>query len=320
MTAPAPARTGPPERTSSALVPARPALAAAVVSGALVAVQQRLNGSLGDALGDPLLAALVSFGTGLVVVLGVVLARPAARAALRLLGRTTWPQRFAGLGGASLVAVGAAAAPRIGVALLTVGLVAGQTVGGVLVDRAGVGPGGPRAMTPPRLAGALLCLVAVGLSAVEGGGRAEPLLLTLVVATGFLVALQQALNGAVRETTGDAGVATLVNFVVGTAALAAGVLGQAVAGGLSATDWPGLDEAYLYLGGPLGAGFVTLAAVVVKSLGVLRLSLAVVAGQLVGAVVLDAVAPAAGTSLALATVAAAVLTLVAVGVSGRGGT
>ena len=316
VTAPGPGHTS--DVAPSALLRVRPALAAAVVSGALVALQQRLNGELGHALGDPLLAALVSFGIGLVLVAGAVLARSPARRALGLVGRTSWPQRLGGLGGATLVAVGATAAPRIGVALLTVGLVAGQTGGGVLVDRAGLGPGGPRPLSAARLGGALLCLVAVGLSALDGGGRAEPLLLAVVVAAGFLVALQQALNGVVRETTGDASVATLVNFVVGTGALLLGVLVQASAGGLAAAHWPGPDQWYLYLGGPLGAGFVTMAAVVVKSLGVLRLSLAVVAGQLLGACVLDAVAPAAGTSLALATVAAALLTLVAVAVSGRG--
>ncbi|MGZ6792095.1 MAG: DMT family transporter, partial [Mycobacteriales bacterium] len=45
-------------------VPAAVPLAAALGSGALVAVQQRWNGDLGRSLHDPLLAALVSFGGG----------------------------------------------------------------------------------------------------------------------------------------------------------------------------------------------------------------------------------------------------------------
>ena len=56
-----------------------PALAAAVVSGALVAVQARVNAGLAERLDDPLLAAVLSFATGLVVVVAVVLARPTAR-------------------------------------------------------------------------------------------------------------------------------------------------------------------------------------------------------------------------------------------------
>lgn len=304
------------ERTSG-----RPtlALSAAVLSGALVAVQQRVNGQLGVDLQAPLLAALVSFGTGLVAVVAVVLARPPARRALAAVRQVPWWTRLGGLGGASLVAVGAFAAPQIGVALLTIGLVAGQTSGGLAVDRAGLAPGGSHLLTAPRLAGAVLCLVAVGIGSIGRDARAaDPLLLVLVVGAGFLIAVQQALNGRVRRTTGNAAVATLVNFVVGTTALSVGVLLAVAVRGLPDGDWPGVDQWYLYLGGPLGATFVAVAAVVVRRLGVLRLGLAVIAGQLLGALVVDVVSPAIDGGIAATTVLGAVLTFVAVGVSGLG--
>ena len=294
------------------------ALTAAVVSGAMVALQQRVNGELKTELGDALLTALVSFGTGLVAVVAVVLARPAARAAVARVRDVPWYQRLGGLGGASLVAVGAAAAPEIGVALLTVGLVAGQTSGGLLVDRFGLGPGAARGLTAPRVAGALLCLVAVGISVRGDAARdADPLLLVLVVAAGFAIAVQQALNGRVRYTTGDAGVATLVNFVVGLTALAAGLLAYALTAGLEIGTWPGTDRWWLYTGGPMGAAFVAVAALVVRRLGVLRLGLAVIAGQLVGALLLDLTLPVHGQAVDALTVVGVALTLVAVGVSGR---
>lgn len=295
------------------------ALTAAVASGALVALQQRVNGELGVRLHDALLAAVVSFATGLVAVVAVVLARPAARAAVSRVRDVPWWTRLGGLGGASLVAVGAAATPRIGVALLTVGLVAGQTTGGLVVDRAGLGPGGSHLLTAPRIAGALLCVVAVALASAGRDARAvEPLLLVLVVGAGFLIAVQQALNGRVRRVTGDAGVATLVNFVVGTAALLLAFALAVAVRGLPAGEWPGPDRWYLYLGGPIGAGFVAVAAVVVRRLGVLRLGLAVVAGQLVGALVVDLAVPATEAGIAVPTVIGAALTLVAVGISGLG--
>ena len=309
MTAVAPAAAG--TRATSL------ALAVAVASGALVALQQRINGELKTALGDALLTALVSFGTGLAAVVAVVVARPAARAAVMKVRDVPWPQRLGGLGGATLVAVGAAAAPEIGVALLTVGLVAGQTSGGLLVDRLGLGPGAAHGLTGPRVAGAVLCLVAVAISVSGKGARdADPLLLVLVVVAGLAIAVQQALNGRVRRTTGDAGVATLVNFVVGTVALAIGVALHAAVAGLSVGDWPG--EWWLYTGGPMGATFVAVAALTVRLLGVLRLGLAVIAGQLVGALLLDLVAPVADEGVAPLTVVGVGLTLVAVAVSGRG--
>ena len=305
-------QTAAPSRTASL------ALWAAVASGSLVALQQRVNGELKTALGDALLTALVSFGTGLVGVVAVVLSRASARAALLRVRDVPWPQRLGGLGGATLVAVGAAAAPEIGVALLSVGLVAGQTSGGLVVDRAGWGPGGSHALTPPRVLGAALCLVAVGISVLgEGARAASPLLVLLVVVAGFVIAVQQALNGRVRVITGDAGVATLVNFVVGTGALALGVLVNVAVTGSDVGDWPGPDQWYLYLGGPLGATFVAVAAVVVRRLGVLRLGLAVTAGQLVGALLLDLLLPVTEAAVDVLTVVGVALTLVAVYVSGR---
>lgn len=296
------------------------ALTAAGLSGALVALQQRINGELGVDLQAPLLAALVSFATGLVAVVAVVLARPPARRALAAVRQVPWWTRFGGLGGASLVAVGAFAAPQIGVALLTVGLVAGQTTGGLVVDRVGLAPGGSHLLTFPRIAGAVLCLLAVGLGSLGRDARdADPVLLLLVVAAGFAIAVQQVLNGRVRRTTGNAAVATLVNFVVGTAALGLGVLLTAlVRGGLPAGDWPGAAQWYLYLGGPIGALFVGVAAVVVRRLGVLRLGLAVIAGQLVGALAVDVALPSTASGIATTTLLGAALTLVAVGVSGLG--
>lgn len=295
------------------------ALSAAVASGAVLALQQRINGELKTALGDALLTALVSFGTGLAAVVVVVLSRASARAAVGRVREVPWVQRLGGLGGAALVAVGAAAAPELGIALLSVGLVAGQATGGLVVDRVGWGPSGRHALTGPRVLGATLCLVAVALSVLGDGARAaSPLLVLLVVLAGFLIAVQQALNGQVRRATGDAGVATLVNFVVGTVALGLGVLVHAVVSGPDVGHWPGPGQWYLYLGGPMGAAFVAVAALVVRRLGVLRLGLAVTAGQLVGALLLDLVLPVAGGGVGLLTVLGVALTLVAVAVSGRG--
>jgi transporter family-2 protein len=294
------------------------ALGAAVGCGALVALQARINAGLAEHLGDALLAALVSFLTGLVLILAVVLARPSARRAWDAVRDVPWWSRLGGLGGASLVAVAAFAAPRIGVALLTVGLVAGQTSGGLIVDRLGLAPGGAHPLTRPRLAGAALCLVAVLVSALGSGTRhASPMLLALVLAAGFLVAAQQAVNGRVRAATGDGAVATLVNFLLGTAALLGAYGLLAVIAGRHVQHWPGLTQWWLYLGGPVGAAFVGVAAVVVGTIGVLRLGLAVIAGQLVGAILLDVTVPAAARGVAPATAAAAALTFLAIAVSGR---
>ena len=296
----------------------RLALAVAVVSGALVAVQTRVNAALAVDLGDALLAAVLSFAIGLVTVAVIVAARSSARAALPLLSTAPWWSFLGGFGGATLVAVAAYAAPRLGVALLSIGIVAGQTTGGLLVDRLGVGPGGVHHLTRPRVVGALVCLLAVGVSVVgRGAGEASPVLLLLALVAGLLIAFQQAFNGRLRRATGDAFVATVVNFVIGLSALLAvyGLLG--LRNGWSVEQWPGASEWFLYTGGPLGVTFVAVAAIVVRTLGVLRLGLAVIAGQLLGAVLLDLSVPAAAHGVAAATLVGVALTFVAVGITGR---
>lgn len=292
------------------------ALGAAVVSGALVALQQRLNGGLEESVGDPFLTAAYSFGSGLLLVTAVVAVRRSSRAALPLVRTVPRWSLLGGIAGASLVAVGATAAPEIGVALLTVALVGGQTVGGLIVDGTGLGPSGRHILTAPRAVGALLCLAAIGVSVLGKAVHPRPGLLALVVLVGLLIAIQQALNGRVRETTGDAAVATLVNFVVGTTALLVALAAREVLVGVHARHWPG--QWWLYTGGLLGAVFIAVAAVIVRELGVLRLGLAVTSGQLLGAIALDATVPERGHSVAAATAAGAALTLVAVVVSGRG--
>lgn len=302
-------------RTRTPSVPV--ALAAAGAGGALVALQARVNGQLRVALDDVLVAACVSFVGGLLLVAAVVASRPAAREALGRVREVPRWQRLGGLGGALLIAASAAAAPVVGVALLTLGLVAGQTLGGLVVDRSPLGGGRP--LTPARVAGAVLCLGAVALAAPGGAGEADPLLLVLVLLAGLLVSVGAALNGRVRATTGDAGVTTLVNFGVGLLALLLGLAVHLAVSGLPDPDWPGAGSWWLYTGGALGATFVAVAAVVVRTLGVLRMSLAVVSGQVLGALALDLLVPLGPVRVGAATLLGAALTLVAVGVSGLGG-
>jgi transporter family-2 protein len=291
----------------------------AIASGAVLALQQRINGALRLRLHDILVASLVSLCLSLALTSTVLLVRPAARRAVVALRQVPLWRLTGGLGGACMVVVGAAAAPRLGVALLTVGLVAGQTSGALAVDRIGLGPSGRHPLTAPRLLGALLCLVAVGIGLLGPGARqADPWLLVVVVATGALSAAQQALNGRVAEETGSASVATMFNFGTGAAAVVVVLLVSSVRSGWPQPDWSNARDWYLYLGGPMGVSVVGVAAVVVHSLGVLRLGLAVIGGQLLGSLLLDVVAPAHGAEVDLPTVIGALLTLFAVAVASTG--
>jgi transporter family-2 protein len=211
------------------------------------------------------------------------------------------------------VLVSATAAPEVGVALLTVALVSGSTGGSLPVDAAGLGPAGRRPVTLPRVAGVLLAIAATVLSALGARGDVDVLLLTLAFGAGLLMALQAAANGQLARATGEPWAASLVNVVVGFTVL--GLVAVVTLATTSLDPMPG--NPLLYVGGLLGAFVVVVGATAVQTLGVLRLGLAMVAGQMAGALIVDLVAPAPGEAVTATTAIGVVLTMVAVVISGR---
>ncbi|WP_436837694.1 DMT family transporter [Micromonospora chersina] len=295
----------------------------ATASGVAVAVQSRINGELGVRLADGIAAAVVSFGLGLLVLLVLVPATPggrrglaALRAALRDGSLRPW-QCLGGVCGAFLVATQGLTIGTLGVAVFTVAVVAGQTGSSLLVDRAGIGPTGRQPVTPNRLVGAMLTVLAVLLAVGDRLGDPGALALALLpLAAGVGIAWQQAVNGRVRGAAGSAMTATLVNFTVGTVALLATFAVEVAVRGRPAGSFPA--EPWLYVGGPIGIVFIALAAAIVRFTGVLLLGLATIAGQVVGAVLLDVLLPTAASHPTPTTLLGAGLTLVAVLVAALG--
>jgi bacterial/archaeal transporter family-2 protein len=280
------------------------AMGLAFVVGLLVVAQGRSNGELAVVVGDGLLAAVISFVSGLLILVVIIAARPATRRALTLSlpaelrsGRLRWWHLVGGLGGALLVAGQGLAVPLLGVALFTVGMVAGNTGTSLVVDRVGLGPGAARPVTARRVVAAVGSTVAVGL-AVSGRAVAGDLVVwavVLVLVAGAAVAVQSALNGQVAVRTGDPIAATTVNFVVGLAALLVALAVEHLAGHAWAAPPPPWEAPLLWLGGPVGVLFIASASIVVRPLGVLLFGLLNIAGQLTGSLVSDLLFPTPGT-------------------------
>src|SRR5215207_8060757 len=131
-------------RGAAALLATPPrALAMTIVAGAAISLQSYLNGRLGGDIGSPTVAAAVNNLVATVATLGIVLATgalPRAVARLRALRRPPLWHFLGGLSGAALVLVSAAAAPEVGVALLTVAIVCGSTGGRLPLHAAANGP------------------------------------------------------------------------------------------------------------------------------------------------------------------------------------
>ncbi|SCL30388.1 transporter family-2 protein [Micromonospora pallida] len=297
-------------------LPPTAALALVALGGVASAAQGVINAEFGAQAGGPVLGAVVNNLGGSMLVLVGLLAWPSMRAGLRALptARLPWWSYLGGLGGAAIVVIATYAVPVLGAAAFTIAQVVGGSLGGLAVDRVGLGPVGRLPLTVSRIGGALLGLAAVTLAQFGrplGELALGPVLLAVV--GGLAVAMQAALNGRVSAVVGT-GAGTAVNFAVGTL----GVLAVAVVvGALSRlpANWPG--DWYLWIGGLLGVTIVTALLVGVRSVGVLRTGLVLVGGQLVGSLLLDTLLPG-GAGLRLPVLIGAVLTLLAAVVAGRG--
>jgi bacterial/archaeal transporter family-2 protein len=290
-----------------------------MVCGAGVALQSRINGELGRRLDDGFTAAAISFGSGLIILTVCLAFAPAGRRGLRRVGEALrgrelpWWYVCGGAAGSFLVLSQGIAAAVLGVALFTVSVVAGQTVSGLVLDRIGLGPGGRRPLTPARVAGAVIALLAVTWAvSAQLGGSVPVWMMLLPLIAGLGMGWQQAVNGQVRVVAESALTATFINFLVGSTVL---VVLMLVHWALAGLPNPLPTEPWLYVGGAIGCVFIAGAALLVRVTGVLLLGLATVAGQLLTALLLDLLAPTTTTPVAFSTIGGTLLAIVAVGVA-----
>ncbi|MFY1632464.1 DMT family transporter [Solwaraspora sp. WMMB335] len=298
-------------------MPAWLALTVTALGGVASASQSAVNAELGARMGSAPVGAIVNNVVGsLLIGLGLLLF-PTMRTGLRVLrrARLPWWSYLGGIGGGFFVIAATYAVPVLGVAVFTIAQVAGNSVGGLAVDRTGLAPAGRLVISGPRVAGAVLGIVAVVVAqAGRPVGQLAVGLVALAVAAGLTVAVQSAVIGRVSAASTTAA-GTVVNFAVATpfvlsVAALLGAFGVAARGGWPA-DW------FLYLGGLFGVLVMIALLVGVRSVGVLRTGLGILGGQLVGALLIDVLVPG-GPSAGAGMLAGAALILLAVVISGRG--
>ncbi|MFI9050990.1 DMT family transporter [Streptomyces sp. NPDC053427] len=281
-----------------------PAIVLSVAAGAVLSVQAWVNGRLGGRVHDGVAAATLSDAAGLALLLIVCPLLPVFRGGVRRLadavrrpagavGRLR-PYHFLGglVGGVVVLSQGVSTAV-LGTAAYTVALVGGQTLSGLWVDHFGLGPGGACRVTPRRLAGAALALVAVAVPLLGSFGTTAGWLAVLPFLAGVGLSWQMAVNGRLNVSARTPYPSVTLNFL-----LAAVVLGIALCIDLARNGlphhWP--DDPLLYSGGLLGLLFVLASVLLVRRIGVLVMGLAMVAGQTLGALAVDALFPGdAGT-------------------------
>jgi transporter family-2 protein len=276
----------------------------AALSGAMIALQARANGELSLRLDNGLQAALVSFSSGLLIILVITPFSPHIKEGIKNL-RTAVANKeiarwklFAGALGGSFVAIQTQIVPLIGVAIYSVASIAGQTAMSLVVDRIGLTGGGKKLITPRRVIAAMLTVFAVLVSVWDriDANNLSMLAVTAGCIAGAVVGVQRALNGQINEHSHQSFTTSLLNFITGTTFLVILILigvalGKNELSPLPAGPW------WIYTGGVIGVIYIAFTSTIVQHLGVLTFTLFSVGGQLAGSLIIDLVSPTNGVSV-----------------------
>jgi transporter family-2 protein len=289
----------------------------------MIALQARANGELSHRLDNGLQAALVSFGSGLVIIAVISLFNPSIkqgvhslRSAVRANEIPTWTL-FAGMLGGSFVAVQTQIVPLIGVAIYSVASIAGQSAISLLVDRIGLTGGGKKEITPRRVTAAFVTVFAVFISVADrlDGRDLSIAAVVLGVLAGAIVGVQRALNGQINEHSHQSFTTSLLNFAMGTTFLLILLIFAIAIGGMKLSPLPA-GPWWIYSGGVIGVIYIAFTSTIVQHLGVLTFTLISVGGQLVGSLLIDLFSPTEGVQISVYLVSGIVLTYLGVLVGG----
>lgn len=297
----------------------------AALSGAMIALQARANGELSHRLNNGLQAALVSFGSGLLIIFVITLFNSKIKEGIKNLRRSVankeiarW-KLFAGALGGSFVAIQTQIVPLIGVAIYSVASIAGQTAMSLIVDRIGLTGGGKKLISPRRVLAAFLTVLAVLVSVWD---RIDANNLSIFAVTaggvaGAIVGVQRALNGQINEHSHQSFTTSLLNFITGTSFLVILIVVGVLLGKNDLSPLPS-GPWWIYTGGVIGVIYIAFTSTIVQHLGVLTFTLFSVGGQLVGSLIIDLVSPTKGVSVSVYLVTGIVMTYAGVVAGGVG--
>jgi transporter family-2 protein len=291
----------------------------------MIALQARANGELSHRLNNGLQAALVSFGSGLLIIFVITLFNSTIKEGIRNLRMAVtnkeiarWKLLAGALGG-SFVAIQTQIVPLIGVAIYSVASIAGQTAMSLFVDRIGLTGGGKKLISPRRVLAAILTVLAV-LVSVWDRIDANNLSMFAVTAGGIagaIVGIQRALNGQINEHSHQSFTTSLLNFITGTSFLLILIVAGLILGRNELSPLPN-GPWWIYTGGVIGVIYIAFTSTIVQHLGVLTFTLFSVGGQLVGSLIIDLVSPTDGVSVSAYLVTGIVMTYAGVIAGGVG--
>ena len=291
----------------------------AALSGVLIALQARANGELSHRLNNGLEAALVSFGSGLIIIVLISLFNPSIKEGIRNLKGAVREKRiapwklFAGMLGGTWVAVQTHIVPLIGVAIFSVASIAGQAGASLIVDRIGLTGGGKKLLSKRRVGAAVITVLAVILSVFDrlDANNLSKIAVFLGVITGALGGIQRAMNGEINEYSHQSFTTSLLNFIMGTSFLIVILIILVIANNIELVALPS-GPWWIYTGGVIGVTYIAFSSTIVQHLGVLNFTLFSVGGQLVGSLAIDILYPTDGVHISAYLVSGIVMTYMGV--------
>ena len=297
----------------------------AALSGAMIALQARANGELSHRLDNGLQAALVSFGSGLIILFAITLFNAKIKEGIKNLRQSVASKEiarwklFAGALGGSFVAIQSQIVPLIAVAIFSVASIAGQTAMSLIVDRIGLTGGGKKLISPRRVLAAFLTVVAVFVSVLDRIDAKNLSMFAVIVGVigGAIVGVQRALNGQINEHSQQSFTTSLVNFTTGTAFLLVLIIVGLIMDGNELSALPS-GPWWIYTGGIIGVIYIAFTSTIVQHLGVLTFTLFSVGGQLIASLVIDLISPTDGVSVSAYLVTGIVMTYAGVVAGGVG--
>jgi bacterial/archaeal transporter family-2 protein len=264
--------------------------------GSLLAVQAAANVQLSAAMGSPFGASTLQLGIGAVILSALALSAGALGAFGVLDQARPW-HLVGGIGSAVYITAGILLFPRLG-AVVSVGLfIAGQMLASVVLDGFGWLGVEHQPFDLPMVAGTAAVVVAGFLivraqtdaGALETAVRERLAWIALGLAAGAVLPIQGAINAQLRADLDEPLAAGTFSFAVATIAMAIALfIALTVArakppriDGLAALPWWG------WLGGLVGATYVTSVFLLIPEIGVAPTIALTVAGQQLASLLVD---------------------------------
>jgi transporter family-2 protein len=172
---------------------------------------------------------------------------------------------------------------------------------------------GKNLVTIRRVLAAVITVLAVIVSAWDRFSMSNFSILAILLAifAGGLVGVQRALNGQINYYSKRSFATSQLNFITGTSFLLLLLILRSVFTDHSIMNFT-TGPWWMFLGGSIGVVYIAFSAAAVQRLGVLDFTLFSVGGMLVGSLLIDLVAPTAGTVISWYLIAGILLTYLGV--------